>query len=141
MIGRECCRQSAAIQTAIAFFSITGGAAGFLKIETIHLRVFGRNVSLFEVPLRDSLRAIPVQISLQDVIDDTQLVQTFCAADVLLFICGSISSRRGSAIAAIASLSSLLQDQKPAGQSLARVYCWCPKTTRTNSKDRYFESY
>jgi glycosyltransferase involved in cell wall biosynthesis len=100
----------------IAVFGVTGGAAGFREIEAIaaslryvsqrmgalHLRIFGRNVDLFEVPLRDSLRDIPVQISLQDVIDSTQLVQNFCAADVLLFVRGSISSRRGSAIAGIA---------------------------------------
>ena len=100
----------------IAVFSITGGDAGIREIKAIadalryvsekigklRLRVFGRNVDIFELPLRDALSDIPVELTIQGVVDETQLVQNFSGAHVLLFVRGPISSRRGSAIAGIA---------------------------------------
>lgn len=100
----------------IAVFGITGGDAGMREIKAIadalayvsqkigklRLRAFGRNVDAFEPLLRESLRNIPVEISIRGVVDTAQLVQNFSDTDVLLFVRGPISSRRGSAIAGIA---------------------------------------
>jgi glycosyltransferase involved in cell wall biosynthesis len=101
---------------AIAVFSITGGQAGEQETRTIvsavrhaaerlgklRLSVFGRHAELREAELRSGLRAVPVEISVDGVIEPQQVVEKLRACDVLLFVRGTISSRRGSAIAGIA---------------------------------------
>jgi glycosyltransferase involved in cell wall biosynthesis len=101
---------------AIAVFSITGGQAGEReartivdavryaaeKIGRIRLSVFGRHAELREKDLREGLRNVSVDISVEGVIDPGQVVETLHACDVLLFVRGTISTRRGSAIAGIA---------------------------------------
>jgi len=101
---------------AIAVFSITGGKAGEREARTIvdavrhaaekigrlRLSVFGRHAELRENDLREGLCGVPVDISVEGVIDPGQVVQRLRACDVLLFVRGTISTRRGSAIAGIA---------------------------------------
>jgi hypothetical protein len=100
----------------IAIFSITGGYAGARETEIIinaarhaavavgkvRLVVFGRHSELREAALRHGLRDSPVELSVEGVIDPVQVIGRFTSCDVLLFIRGPVSSRRGSAIAGIA---------------------------------------
>jgi glycosyltransferase involved in cell wall biosynthesis len=101
---------------AIAVFSITGGEAGGREARTIveavryaaekigklRLYIFGRHAELRERDLREGLHNVSVDISVEGVIDPAQVVKRLRACDVLLFVRGTISTRRGSAIAGIA---------------------------------------
>jgi glycosyltransferase involved in cell wall biosynthesis len=108
--------QSAARPLTVAVFSITGGSAGDRETNEIvaasrhaaqhvgpfRLSVFGRHAGQRESALRDGLRGAPVKISVEDVLDGDEVIKRLYASDVLLFVRGGISSRRGSAIAGIA---------------------------------------
>ena len=101
---------------AVAVFSITGGEPGVAetraiiaavrhaaqKIGKLRLSVFGRNADFAESTLRSSLQDLPVEVSVEGLLKESQLIERFLASDVLLFVRGPISSRRGSAIAGIA---------------------------------------
>jgi len=101
---------------AVAVFSITGGKGGDWETQTIihslrfasqnlgpiRLLVFGRESEVREAALRDGLRDVPVDISVEGILPNERIVQRFCDSDVLFFVRGGISSRRGSAIAGIA---------------------------------------
>jgi glycosyltransferase involved in cell wall biosynthesis len=100
----------------IGVFSITGGEAGARetqiivaasryaaqKLGKLRLSIFGRQAEVREAELRRGLRDLPVELSVEGVVEPTQVVQKLSACDVLLFVRGTISSRRGSAIAGIA---------------------------------------
>jgi glycosyltransferase involved in cell wall biosynthesis len=100
----------------IGVFSITGGNVGTRetqiilaavryaagKIGSLRLSVFGRHAELREATLREGLRDLPVELSVEGVVDPDQVVQRLFACNVFLFVRGNISSRRGSAIAGIA---------------------------------------
>ena len=100
----------------IGIFSITGGPAGAHETEAIltavrqatrrfgrlRLSVFGRHAELREQDLRNDLSDLPVELSVEGVVTAAQVVERLCACDVLLFVRGGISTRRSSAIAAIA---------------------------------------
>jgi glycosyltransferase involved in cell wall biosynthesis len=100
----------------IGVFSITGGKAGAHETEVIlaavrhasqtlgklHLSVFGRHADRREADLRSGLKDLPVELSIEGVVAPDRVVQKLSACDVLLFVRGGISSRRGSAIAGIA---------------------------------------
>ena len=100
----------------IGIFSITGGTAGSIETQTIlacarhaaerigplRLLVFGRHAELREAELREGLRRLPVELSVEGVLKPDQVVKRLSACDVLLFIRGPISSRRSSALAGIA---------------------------------------
>ena len=87
----------------IAVFSITGGESGTRETEIIlgavryaaeklgklRLLVFGRHAELREGALQNGLRDLPVELSVEGVIDSEQVVQRLCASDVLLFVRGS----------------------------------------------------
>lgn len=99
----------------VAVFSITGGAAGDREVRDIvaamrltcgklgklRLLVFGRHAELREDALREGLRGVSVELSVEGVVAGDQLMDHFASSDVLLFLRGTISSRRGSAIAGI----------------------------------------
>jgi glycosyltransferase involved in cell wall biosynthesis len=68
----------------------------------LHLSVFGRNAEMREADLRSGLKDLPVEVSVDGVVAPERVVQKLLACDVLLFVRGGISSRRGSAIAGIA---------------------------------------
>jgi len=100
----------------IGVFSITGGESGARETEIIiatvrhaaqelgklRLSVFGRHAELREADLRCGLCDLPVELLVEGVVEPAQVVQKLSVCDVLLFIRGPISSRRGSAIAGIA---------------------------------------
>jgi hypothetical protein len=100
----------------VAVFGITGGAAGDRESRLIagslrraaqtlgklRLNAFGRNAELREAFLKDALAGVPVEVDVCGVVEGGELGAKFQASDVLLFVRGSISSRRSSAIAGIA---------------------------------------
>jgi glycosyltransferase involved in cell wall biosynthesis len=100
----------------VAVYSITGGAKGDRETDQIirairhaagktgklRLLVFGRQAEIREESLRRGLVEGNVDLCVEGVIEGETLVERFAASDVLLFLRGAISSRRGSAIAGIA---------------------------------------
>jgi glycosyltransferase involved in cell wall biosynthesis len=100
----------------VAVFGITGGATGEREAHEIlgavryaaqrlgafRLAVFGRHAEEREAALREGLRDVPVEVSVEGVLDGRQVVEKLRASDVLLFVRGGISTRRSSAIAGIA---------------------------------------
>jgi glycosyltransferase involved in cell wall biosynthesis len=100
----------------VAVFGITGGAEGknesarivaamrfaAARVGKLRLHAFGRNASDFESQLREGLRQTPVDVQAEGVLPPERVVEALSTADVLLFVRGAISSRRGSAIAGIA---------------------------------------
>src|SRR6266566_7792618 len=101
---------------SVAVFGITGGEAGRREIENIveavrfatarignlRLIVFGRNAQSAEAELTNRLHDSPVEIHVLGVLPGEDVVRSLSASDVLLFVRGHISTRRGSAIAGIA---------------------------------------
>jgi glycosyltransferase involved in cell wall biosynthesis len=101
---------------SIAVFSITGGEPGAhetrlirdavrhasQKLGPLRLSVFGRHAELREQDLRNGLRDLPVELSVEGVVEPIRVVERLSACDVLLFVRGAISTRRSSAIAGIA---------------------------------------
>jgi glycosyltransferase involved in cell wall biosynthesis len=100
----------------IGVFSITGGEAGgretkiilasgryaAQKLGKLHLSIFGRCAEPRESELREGFRDLPVELSVEGLVEATQVAQKLSVCDVLLFVRGPISSRRSSAIAGIA---------------------------------------
>jgi glycosyltransferase involved in cell wall biosynthesis len=100
----------------VAVFGITGGAAGVeetsriveavrfaaKQVAKLRLVVLGRNSLSAETTLRQALRDVAVEIQVLGVLPSDELVRALSASDVLFFVRGPISSRRGSAIAGIA---------------------------------------
>jgi glycosyltransferase involved in cell wall biosynthesis len=100
----------------IGVFSITGGEPGARETSVIlaavrrasetigklRLSVFGRHAELRESALREGLQDLPVELSAEGVLDDQQVIERICAADVMLFVRGAITSGRSSALAGIA---------------------------------------
>jgi glycosyltransferase involved in cell wall biosynthesis len=100
----------------IGVFSITGGEAGVRetqvileaarhaaqKLGNLRLSIFGRHAELRENELREGLRDLPVELSVEGVVESAKVVQKLLLCDVLLFVRGPISSRRSSGIAGIA---------------------------------------
>jgi hypothetical protein len=100
----------------IGIFSITGGKSGNCETQVIvtavrhaaqnlgrlRVSIFGRHAELRESELREGLRDLPVELSVEGVVEPFQVVQKLSLCDVLLFVRGHISSRRSSAIAGIA---------------------------------------
>jgi glycosyltransferase involved in cell wall biosynthesis len=101
---------------AIGVFSITGGQHGARETELIigavrhasralgklRLLVFGRHAELRETELRTGLKDLPVELTVEGLVESEEIAQRLSACDVHLFIRGAISSGRGSAIAGIA---------------------------------------
>jgi hypothetical protein len=100
---------------AIAVFGVTGGPAELQEVAQIttavrfaakklgklRLLVFGRNADSAEASLRAGLRD-QVALRVAGVLPEGDVEALLRSSDVLLFVRGSISSRRGSAIAGIA---------------------------------------
>jgi glycosyltransferase involved in cell wall biosynthesis len=101
---------------SIAVFGITGGEAGPKEIETIvdavrfaaarvgnlRLIVLGRNAQSAEAELSERFRDSAVELHVLGVLPGEDVVRRLSISDVLLFVRGHISTRRGSAIAGIA---------------------------------------
>ena len=100
----------------VAVFGITGGAAGeqetgeilsalqhaAQRVGAFRLSVFGRHAEERDTALREGLRDVAVEVSVEGLLDGRQVVEKLRASDVLLFVRGGISTRRSSAIAGIA---------------------------------------
>jgi glycosyltransferase involved in cell wall biosynthesis len=100
----------------VAIYGITGGSAGHRERDLIvramraaaeragrvRLVAFGRNADAQAAALRSELAGIGVDVVVHGVIPADEVRRQLAASDVLLFVRGQISSRRGSAIAAIA---------------------------------------
>jgi glycosyltransferase involved in cell wall biosynthesis len=101
---------------AICVFGITGGEAGIWEIASIsealqivaerlgrlRLVVMGRHADTAEKALRNLMDKLPIEVSALGVLPGEEIVRYMACCDVLLFVRGGISSRRGSAIAGIA---------------------------------------
>jgi glycosyltransferase involved in cell wall biosynthesis len=101
---------------AIAVFGITGGEGGIWEIASIsealqivaerlgklRLVVMGRHSDTAEKALRNLMDQQPIEVSALGVLPGAEIVRHMASSDVLLFVRGGISSRRGSAIAGIA---------------------------------------
>jgi hypothetical protein len=133
----------------IAVFGITGGDAGRSEMEMIveavrfaakqigrlRLVVLGRNSESADTELRAALRHAPVAIEVLGVIPAEEVARALCSADVLLFVRGSISTRRGSAIAGIACG---LPVRKQLRQLLMPAWCSWIEKSRSRSARRLF---
>jgi glycosyltransferase involved in cell wall biosynthesis len=101
---------------SVAVFSITGGESGRWEIDNIveavrfaaarvgnlRLIVFGRNAQSAEAELTNRFRESGVELHVLGVLSPEDVVRSLSISDVLLFVRGPISTRRGSAIAGIA---------------------------------------
>jgi glycosyltransferase involved in cell wall biosynthesis len=101
---------------SVAVFGITGGLAGRREIDniveavrfaashvgTLRLIVLGRNAQSAEKELRDRFHDTSVELHVLGVLPAEEIVRSLSISDVLLFVRGPISTRRGSAIAGIA---------------------------------------
>jgi len=100
----------------VAVFGITGGASGERETQAIlgairqtaksigpfRLSVFGRHADERESSLREGLQDLPVEVSVEGVLNERAVMERLQASDVLLFVRSGISTRRSSAIAGIA---------------------------------------
>jgi len=101
---------------AIAVYSLSPGKVGLDEVATtieavryvaarmgkVRLLVLGRNSEAAENTLRESLRELPVEISVFGLVSAEKVEEVLGASHVLLFPRGPISSRRSSAMAGIA---------------------------------------
>jgi glycosyltransferase involved in cell wall biosynthesis len=101
---------------SVAVFGITGGESGRKEIENIveavrfaasrvgslRLIVLGRNAQDAETELRKRFHDSTVELHVLGVLPGEDVVRSLSISDVLLFVRGHISTRRGSAIAGIA---------------------------------------
>lgn len=100
----------------IAVFGVTGGEAGKKEVENIadavrfaasrvknlRLLVLGRHALDAEAELRRLLSDTTVELRVLGVLSGEDVVRSLSVSDVLFFVRGPISTRRGSAIAGIA---------------------------------------
>lgn len=100
----------------VAVFGVTGGFAGQQearlitaavrlaekKLGKLRLLVFGRHADSAEAHLRSGLRDLQVVLRVAGVVPENDVEALLRSSDVLLFVRGAISTRRGSAIAGIA---------------------------------------
>ena len=71
-------------------------------MAALRLSIFGRHAELHESEIREGLRDLSVELSVEGVLEPPEVIRRLSVCDVLLFVRGHISSRRGSAIAGIA---------------------------------------
>jgi glycosyltransferase involved in cell wall biosynthesis len=98
----------------IAVFGVTGGAEREMKeIAAVATRVseaqgeivlalLGRGSQEAEAPIRHALRNPRVKLCVTGVVSASEISRQLSQADVLLFVRGPVSSRRGTAVTAIA---------------------------------------
>ncbi len=110
------CKSLAATPT-VAVFGVTGGVHiareareiakamkhAAARLPGLRLDVFGRGALEAEPALHKELAGANIALSISGVLPAGEVRARLAQADVLLFVRGSISSRRGSAIAAIVS--------------------------------------
>jgi glycosyltransferase involved in cell wall biosynthesis len=108
--------QNALRTPTIAIYGITGGKAGLAEMKRIagaveyvisrtgklRLIVFGRNSESATGELRAALHNPLLELEIRGLLSAEKVVESLRSSDVLLFVRGAISSRRGSALAGIA---------------------------------------
>lgn len=101
---------------SVAVFGITGGGSAqretgeiveavrfaSSRVKNLRLIVLGRNSKEAESEFRKRLDGAPVEIQVLGVLSSENVARSLSSCDVLLFVRGPISTRRGSAIAGIA---------------------------------------
>ncbi|MGB7498205.1 MAG: glycosyltransferase [Candidatus Acidiferrum sp.] len=101
---------------SIAVFSITGGAAADFEVSriadalsvvvdelgTTRLLLFGRNSDIEGKKLEQALAGKQVELEIHGLLKAEQIVEALGRSDVMLFVRGPISTRRGSALAGLA---------------------------------------
>jgi glycosyltransferase involved in cell wall biosynthesis len=109
-------RNPAGSKPVVAVFSLSGNpirtqevrliaeAVGHAakQIGTLRVVVLGRNSEIGGEELRTKLTGSPAEVTVLGLIPAEKVVRVLGSSDVLLFVRGPISSRRGSAIAGIA---------------------------------------
>jgi glycosyltransferase involved in cell wall biosynthesis len=104
------------VTKTIAVYGVTGGSHTLPEVADIafavkrasqtgsplRLLVFGRGSNDAESALRSELAGVNVDIETLGLVSPEQVSEALAKSDVLLFVRGQISSRRGSAIAGIA---------------------------------------
>ena len=110
-------RDDASKIKTVAVYSVTGGKRTSIEVADlgtalkravdsvgpIRLLLFGRGSREAEPALRAELAGVCLEIESLGLLSPIEVSQALARADVLLFVRGQISSRRGSAIAGIAS--------------------------------------
>jgi glycosyltransferase involved in cell wall biosynthesis len=103
-------------ERSVAVYSVTGGAQALLEVSDIayamtrasraagrlRLVVFGRGALEAELDLRAGLAGTNVEVETLGLLSPEEVSHTLASCDILLFVRGEISSRRGTAIAGIA---------------------------------------
>jgi glycosyltransferase involved in cell wall biosynthesis len=111
----ECLPITESVAT-VAVFSITEYPNAQPEIETIaqvmrqvararegvRLLVFGRGAEAAEAALRASLQDVAITLDVRGIVERDQATRLLASCDVLLFVRGQLSGRRGSALAGIA---------------------------------------
>jgi glycosyltransferase involved in cell wall biosynthesis len=101
--------------TTVAVFGITGGPRGSEEVADmayalrelqsrgirVRLMAIGRGTNDFEIELRHALAGTTVEIAVMGLMPAEEFVRALSGARVLLVVRGHVSSRRGTAIAAI----------------------------------------
>jgi glycosyltransferase involved in cell wall biosynthesis len=72
------------------------------ELGELHLVVMGRGAKEVEQALRDGLSGSRVLLTVEGLLDSRDVSTKLCECDVLLFVRGPLSSRRGSGLAGIA---------------------------------------
>ena len=108
--------ESSVDSKTVAVYSITGGARTSIEVADlglalkrasnsagpIRLLLFGRGSREAEPALRSELAGVNLEIESLGLLSPIEVQRALARADLLLFVRGQISSRRGSAIAGIA---------------------------------------
>lgn len=109
-------QQTVRTHKTVAVYGVTGGSAALSevrdighalkhaksKLGEIRLVVFGRGSPEAEAPLRRELAGTGVEVSVRGLLPPEEVARELAQVDVLLFVRGGISSRRGSALAGVA---------------------------------------
>src|SRR5205814_4355765 len=104
------------VSLSVAVFAISAGESGRWEIENVvetvrfaasrignqRLIVLGRNAQSAEAERTNRFRDSPDELHVLGVLPGEDVVRSLSVSDVLLFVRGHISTRRGSAIAGIA---------------------------------------
>ena len=116
----------------IGVFSVTGGSATQKEIgeiveavrfassyvRNLKLTVLGRNSKETEGEFLQQLDGAPVELQVLGLLSNEDVARTLSGCDVLLFVRGPISTRRGSAIAGIACGLPVIAAEGPETSSL-----------------------
>jgi glycosyltransferase involved in cell wall biosynthesis len=122
-VGANCSEAIPAIREespkikSVAVYSITGGAQASIEVADlgtalkrvqqaagpVRLLLFGRGSREAEPALRAELKDVDIEIESLGLLSRAEVQNVLARADALLFVRGQISTRRGSAIAGIAS--------------------------------------